>query len=216
METETGVVQWMKSIAVAYEEFGKQGHKIGNSLEGWVLKHGHQVGPRIPLPEGVSWMTARMCFSNAFNLAVYDDHDRFTYMEGYAYTPGIIAVHHAWVVNDKDEVIDPTWMDGGKLCAFCLGDKQVVLNICCVCEQDQEECSHDPDEDGYYEDERDCWSCEGTGESDHEHPSREGCSYYGIKIERDELIAMTLKKGCYGILPDCINELNQKFLDLEV
>lgn len=45
------------------------------------------------------------CFYNCQRLASYSG---YRYFEGYAL--GIIPVHHAWLVDGKDRIIDPTWI----------------------------------------------------------------------------------------------------------
>ena len=47
---------------------------------------------------------AKECFDNAYRLA---RRSKLRYVEGYAL--GVIPLKHAWVLNDQDEVIDPTW-----------------------------------------------------------------------------------------------------------
>ena len=46
----------------------------------------------------------KACFDNAYRLA---RRSKLRYVEGYAL--GVIPVEHAWVVNEQNEVIDPTW-----------------------------------------------------------------------------------------------------------
>lgn len=47
----------------------------------------------------------KRCFENA---ATYAARHGFSYVEGLACGP-LRDVHHAWVVNDAGEVLDPTW-----------------------------------------------------------------------------------------------------------
>jgi len=58
-----------------------------------------------PLPKKYAYGEMKQCFANSYNLAI--NHDDLTYCEGIAI--GIIPVHHAWVINAKDRVIDVTW-----------------------------------------------------------------------------------------------------------
>lgn len=177
--------------------------------EKWMLEHGHVMGPRIPLPDGIKYGKAKECFGNAFGVAAFDE--RYRYCEGWAYTPGLIAVHHAWLIDLDGNVIDPTWRDGGHECAFCDGEGSEFIRSCDDHPgTDIDECGCDEEEVGYVEDERDCAFCRGTGRSDHEHPSREGTEYFGIAIEQDELIRLVMKKGTYGVLPDCIPDLKKE------
>ena len=48
----------------------------------------------------------KQCFDNAYRVARRWP-SKFRYVEGMAL--GVIPVHHAWVINEADEVLDPTW-----------------------------------------------------------------------------------------------------------
>lgn len=51
----------------------------------------------------------KMCFENAAHLALASD---LTYVEGFVMRPNFfMAVHHAWVIDDNDTVIDITLRD---------------------------------------------------------------------------------------------------------
>ena len=51
----------------------------------------------------------KLCFKNCFQ-ALWK-YPNFSYCEGYATDDELpLAVSHAWLVNDKGEVIDPTWV----------------------------------------------------------------------------------------------------------
>lgn len=51
----------------------------------------------------------RQCFANAQMAVWYDTEGRLTYMEGFALSEGIGAIHHAWVVIDCAAVAEVTW-----------------------------------------------------------------------------------------------------------
>lgn len=56
-------------------------------------------------------MEMGQCYRNAFQLASTDP-ENLTYCEGFAMVPDLIPLEHAWVVDKKGRVIDPTWSDG--------------------------------------------------------------------------------------------------------
>lgn len=167
--------------------------------EKFILEFGTEYPNRIDLPPGVEYGRAKECFTNAFNLAVHDESSRFTYVEGYAYTPGVMACTHAWVIDADGNVIDPTWRDGGYECPFC-EEGTIYFRSCMEHEFDIEECGCDEDKIGYYEDERSCDWCKGTSKQDNPHPSRAGTEYLGIPVERDMLVKTVLDKGTYMVL----------------
>lgn len=52
----------------------------------------------------------KQCFQNCFEALL--KHPELSYCEGYVIDDELpIAIHHAWLINDKLEVIDPTWND---------------------------------------------------------------------------------------------------------
>lgn len=48
----------------------------------------------------------RQCFANCFEVAKKDK--RYTYVEGYC--TSLIPLDHAWLLNEKGEVVDPTYI----------------------------------------------------------------------------------------------------------
>ena len=79
-----------------------------NSNQRLILEYGKPFLKRVnPTPfKG----EPKQCFQNCFE-ALWN-HRELSYCEGYAiYKNSPIAVSHAWLVNDKLEVIDPTWID---------------------------------------------------------------------------------------------------------
>lgn len=59
-----------------------------------------------PLPDDVPQGQLGECFSNAGR----EVGGAYRYVEGLAITSGgIIPVHHAWLIDDDDNVIDSTW-----------------------------------------------------------------------------------------------------------
>jgi hypothetical protein len=65
-------------------------------------------------PDNYQWMDPRACFRNAFIICTSSETLR--YGEGYALVPlshERVWVHHAWVVDVKDNAIDLTWQETG-------------------------------------------------------------------------------------------------------
>ena len=183
MSDAPNVQAWLGAHMEARDKFAEFHPQITSefTIEEFVLEHGESFGPRIELPEGIEYGKAKECFGNAFGVAM--NHRELTYAEGFAYTPGLLSVPHAWVVDKQGQVIDVTWRDGGRECGFCFGTGQEEVEI----EEDEFE-------------EQTCWWCKGTGEQDHDHPSRKGCEYLGIAIPLDDLIRIVMRKGTYGVL----------------
>jgi hypothetical protein len=61
-----------------------------------------------PLPKRYKARPQKQCFKNAFDLAV-KTRAALMYVEGFAFC--YIPTHHAWVVDDQGNVIDPTWAE---------------------------------------------------------------------------------------------------------
>lgn len=85
----------------------------------FTLLHGKewQTAPR---PEGIKSMQMRQCFSNAQKL-LFKKPGEYTYVEGYACSGSLavqLPMHHAWVVDDEGNVIDPTWDDDQRSAYF--------------------------------------------------------------------------------------------------
>lgn len=78
-------------------------------FEEFILKHGRSFDNIVELPGEVKRGKSRECFKNAATLAI-EYYPTWIYCEGYAAGP--IPVLHAWCVNRRGAVIDPTWNDG--------------------------------------------------------------------------------------------------------
>ena len=62
------------------------------------------------LPENIETGLPKNCYYNC--LQILDEHPELIYCEGYALADGLVLpVPHAWLINSKGEVIDPTWND---------------------------------------------------------------------------------------------------------
>lgn len=73
-----------------------------------LLRHGRPYDPH-PFPARRTRGRPRQCYDNAFKLAARS-RGRLRYAEGYA--AGLIPVEHAWCLDDRSRVVDPTWDDG--------------------------------------------------------------------------------------------------------
>lgn len=59
----------------------------------------------------------KSCFQNCFQ-ALWN-YPKLSYCEGFAISDEVaLAVSHAWLVNDKSEVIDPTWNNKYTGCTY--------------------------------------------------------------------------------------------------
>ncbi len=88
-----------------------------------------QLGIRKPgqkLPKSIKQGKKKECFKNALLLA---EARGWTYCEGFAHA--IIPTHHAWVLDDKGNVVDPTW-DEPEKCFYAgiLFDTDKAIDLC--------------------------------------------------------------------------------------
>lgn len=83
----------------------------GRTMQEVVTEFGRAFTPALR-PEGLNKMPDRECFCNATKLVQYDPS--LVYVEGFALPDGIpIAIHHAWVMDQNGDMIDPTWSTAG-------------------------------------------------------------------------------------------------------
>jgi len=74
-------------------------------LDDLIRREGRPFQPR-PLPSCYSRRTPNQCFKNAYDMLLEDQNLR--YVEGIA-TSGVLPVHHAWNIDENDEVVETTW-----------------------------------------------------------------------------------------------------------
>lgn len=79
------------------------------SVEAFVLQFGEEFSGQ-HLPEDMDAMTPQMCFLNCFEIA--KDNCGLTYCEGFILRDTLpLVIHHAWLVNDDSQVVEPTVTD---------------------------------------------------------------------------------------------------------
>lgn len=61
-----------------------------------------------PLPEGVEKGRLGQCYSSAGNLVITRS-DEFVYCEGWATSSMGLPLQHAWCLDQRGNVVDPTW-----------------------------------------------------------------------------------------------------------
>jgi hypothetical protein len=69
-----------------------------------------------PLPAWVARGPMRQCYENAGTLCI--ENRNLTYVEGYALSPGLPPIHHAWCVDADGCVIDNTFQDSDRVQYF--------------------------------------------------------------------------------------------------
>lgn len=100
----------LRGIIKAEKTSGKP-HKQYYSKEELILKYGMDFKRVIPLPVGVRKRKKQQCYQNVYQ-AICKNQEEYYYCEGYATVNDRFFCLHAWLVNKKCDVIDPTWEDG--------------------------------------------------------------------------------------------------------
>jgi hypothetical protein len=83
------------------------------TIEGIVLQHGKPFTPPIiPRPQGIRKGKNKACYMNSYRLAMITG---WTYVEGFAVFSDQIPIplQHAWVIDEKNNVIETTWKTSG-------------------------------------------------------------------------------------------------------
>lgn len=83
---------------------------MGAMAEGFIAEHGTEYAFR-PLPKKYRPGPDRHCFMNAAQLALA--HRGLTYVEGFGTSETLCGVPalHAWCIDARGLVVDPTWDD---------------------------------------------------------------------------------------------------------
>lgn len=106
-----GQKEMIKEYLIQCVELVKKSNlnKLGNyfSLDDFVLQNG-QIFKVGKFPKDIRRGEMKQCYRNAVMLLA--EKSSYLYVEGYAM--GIIPALHAWCIDKKGNVIDPTWPDG--------------------------------------------------------------------------------------------------------
>jgi len=115
MNEEVNIKQWieqyvdaLKTLASFHNERREKEHQMTAPvmLHEFVLKYG-KVYKGQPLPNKYRLRRIKECFRNAKLLT--ERSKVLTYCEGFVASADLpLIIHHAWAVNQKGEVIDPT------------------------------------------------------------------------------------------------------------
>lgn len=84
-----------------------------SGFDEFVLKYGK---PMSPSPTQTLRGLPKSCYYNCQELIAQEKEKGLIYVEGYAIPSGLgvpIPLFHAWLINDKGEVIEPTWKQPG-------------------------------------------------------------------------------------------------------
>jgi hypothetical protein len=104
-EREQKMIEYLQTVREVQSGTGQKNTQFPFiSIEDYLLKNGKffRTDPSIKVHRG----EMKECFMNAQRLAQMKG---YRYVEGYA--SGIIPTLHAWVINEHDVVLDPTWND---------------------------------------------------------------------------------------------------------
>lgn len=101
MSRQDELLQYLEMV-VGLQHSWYAGERTYVSYDHLILEKGvafREFGDELPKMES-GW-----CFSNAREIAMADDS--YTYCEGYGCS--VLPLHHAWLVDSDDRVVDPTW-----------------------------------------------------------------------------------------------------------
>jgi len=76
----------------------------------YVLQNGRQFKVRKEFPDDIERGPKKQCYTNCFGIVM--TYDNYRYCEGYAKSAYGFITEHAWLIDENDEVVDPTWDDG--------------------------------------------------------------------------------------------------------
>lgn len=113
--TITTLEEHLSTYAKFVDEVRKRPEGFGYSCaEGYVLENGRAWEPQ-ELPAEFQALRGQQkeCFKNAAD-PVFNFDERVRYVEGFAMAEGLpLAIHHAWLVDEHDRVLEVTWPEAG-------------------------------------------------------------------------------------------------------
>jgi hypothetical protein len=98
----------MNLISTYLEQY--QSFFNGKTLESLTHKHGEFMNSQKFDPKKYKRIskTKKECYRNAYYLV--QKYPELTYCEGFAISAHLpIGIHHAWAVDENNNVVDPTW-----------------------------------------------------------------------------------------------------------
>jgi hypothetical protein len=104
---ETYMQAMMKMREMNKDKLPKPNGWKYSCMEDFVLANGRLFTYK-PLPKKIKRGEMKLCYMNAYHLVMAKPE--LIYVEGFA--AGIIPTAHAWCVDRKGRVYDPTWQDG--------------------------------------------------------------------------------------------------------
>ena len=103
---QTELIEHLEMLSSALEIYDRSDRQF-RCYETLMLAHGRLM-PQETAPTKIARGKPKECFTNSQHLIFSDP--TLTYVEGYATFKTLpIAVPHAWTLNEKGNVVDPTW-----------------------------------------------------------------------------------------------------------
>ena len=107
MDTINGLKSFLDKQAQLIKKIHPHPEWVYNSYEELILSCGREMS-FAPLPENIEFGLPKGCYYNC--LQILNERPELIYCEGYALADGLVLpVPHAWLINDRGVVIDPTW-----------------------------------------------------------------------------------------------------------
>ena len=104
-ESRDNVIEYLKLIRQCTKNNLAGQNYVYAGAADLLLQHGKWYKPQ-SRPDGFIKLTPKACFANSQYYSQLKNKN-LHYVEGYALS--IIPVHHAWVVDEDDNVIEVTW-----------------------------------------------------------------------------------------------------------